>query len=468
MKKFFTRYSAAFLALLVLVVFTNGCGGSDAQAPSRNPVVFVHGGSGSASQFESQAQRFTINDYPLGYLAAYEHTTAAGGPAPQDQIAGLGAVIDAVLARTGASQVDLIAHSRGAGVCFYYLEASPQNAAKVAHYVAVDSGTGLGLTTGMTRTPGNVKMLALWGEGDPARTVVGATNVYIPTQSHVEMATAAASFVEMFKFFNDTAPATSLILPESGTQVVIEGRVLYFPENAGALGTLNIYEVNPNTGFRVGEVPVASKTIGADGAWGPFSVKKDVTYEFAFEHSVGEKHYFYREAFTRSDYFVRLNTSRPNSATSIGVLMTRTPNSTTIVISRDREIWGNQGGGNDILVVDGTSVATPLAAARDHRLNSLFLLDWGYGGHPGNPYPASFYGTHVLLKTDLTSPISIFHSQSFLSGLHLYMPASSPPNRTIPIWLIPRGGGGKTQVINVPNWASSQVRVSVLFRDFVQ
>ena len=114
MKRFITRYLAPLFLLLVLGVFDNGYG--------MEPVVFVHGGSGSASQFESQAQRFMINGYPLHILAAYEHSTAAGGPAPENQIDGLDEIIEAVLALTGETQVNLIAHSRGAGVCTYYLE----------------------------------------------------------------------------------------------------------------------------------------------------------------------------------------------------------------------------------------------------------------------------------------------------------------------------------------------------------
>lgn len=462
MKKVFTRYLSVFFALLVLVVFTNGCGGSDASAPSRTPVVFVHGGSGSASQFESQAQRFIINGYPLSYLAAYEHTTATGGPTPQNQIDGLDVVIDAVLARTGQTKVDLIAHSRGAGVCTYYLESSAARAAKVAHYVAVDSQTGLDTiaTLGLTRPPGNVSMLALWGEGDQTRTVAGATNVYIPTQAHIESATSAASFAEFFKFFNNNEqPATTEILPESGTNVTIQGKVLYFPENTGALGTLNIYEVNANTGFRVSETPVATKTIGTDGEWGPYSVKKDVTYDFAFQHNNGENHFFYREPFTRSNYFVRLNASDP--VTGIGRYMTKTANHVDILISRDREMWGDQGAESDILYVDGSSVVTSVAAPRSKRLSGLFLMDWGAIKSGAGSYP-----TTPDQVTDLSTPIGLFHAQGFLSGLDLYMPAATPPNRTISCWMIQRGGS-KAQLINVPNWASNQARMSVVFKDYV-
>ncbi len=436
---------------------------------SFRPVVFVHGGSGSASQFESQAQRFIANGYPRAYLAAYDHDTGGAGPEENAPItnAALNEIIDGLLKMSGADKVDLIAHSRGAGVSFYYLEDSPENAAKVAHYVAVDSQTGLDLTTGMTRTPGNVDMLALWGEGDPTREVAAATNVYIPTQAHIEMCTAAASFDEMYRFFNGEDPATNQIVPETGDQVWIAGEVNYFPENVGAVGTLEIYEVDSETGFRVADEPVSTWTIGEDGAWGPVRVNKTATYEFAFAHAAGGNHYFYREAFSASNYFIRLNTSPPGGG--IGLLLTQSPNHTNILVSRDREMWGDQGGNSDILMVDGNSVATPEAAPRAKRLSALFLLDWGYGGHAhlGNPYPAVFYGTHVLGQSDLSAPIPIFHSLGFMSGLDLYMPGATPPNRTIPVVLTPRGGGGATQTINIPNWASSNVRITAVFRDFV-
>jgi pimeloyl-ACP methyl ester carboxylesterase len=92
------------------------------------------------------------NGYPQSYLVAYEHPTGPGAPAPEDQIDGLDAMIDAVLDETGVDRVDVIAHSRGGGVCFHYLESSAERAAKVAHYVVVDSQTGLDLTMGMDRT----------------------------------------------------------------------------------------------------------------------------------------------------------------------------------------------------------------------------------------------------------------------------------------------------------------------------
>lgn len=426
---------------------------------SVRPVVFVHGYSGSASQFESQAQRFIANGYPRAYLAAYDHDTGGAGPEENAPItnAALNEIIDELLKVTGADKVDLIAHSRGTMVSMIFLS-TPEQAAKIAHYVNVDGREADSL-------PGGVPTLALWAEGNEASEVVGATNDYLSTQSHIQRCTSAESFAEMYRFFNGRDAATTGIDPEPGDQVWIAGEVNYFPANVGAPGTLEIYEVDSDTGFRIADEPVSTWTIGEDGAWGPVRVNKNATCEFAFQHAAGGNHYFYREGDIAGNYFIRLNTSPPGGG--IGVLLTRTPNNTNVLITRDKEIWGDQGAGNDILMVDGNSVATPEASPRVKRLSAMFLLDWGFGGHPGNPYPAAFYGTHVLGVSDLSAPIPIFHNIPFFSGLDLFMPAASPPDRTIPIVLTPRGGGGATQEINVPNWASDEVRISVTFRDFV-
>jgi pimeloyl-ACP methyl ester carboxylesterase len=438
---------------------------SDASADAGiRPVVFVHGGFGWASQFESQAQRFMSNGYPRSYLAAYEHDTL--GTDPAEQIDPLDEIIDAVLLETGADQVELMGHSRGAGVSFHYLESSPERAAKVAHYVAIDSATGLGLTTGMDRTPGNVEMLALWGEGDPTREVVGATNVHIPTLGHVEAATAAASFVAMYEFFNGKEPATDRITEASGAQVEIGGRVNYFPQNTGALGTLSIFEVNADTGYRVSETAVAEWPIDSSGSWGPQTVDKGAHYEFSFVHATGEVHGIYREPFYADNYFVHLITSPPDGI--LAHLLARTPDSTFILVQRDMEIWGDQGAGNDVLTVDGTSVATPEVAAREDRLNGLFLMDWGPGAHPQSEPGDIDYGTHTLGESSLDAPIADLHGLPFMSGLDLFIPAASPPDRSVEVKLVSRNGNGAEQVIHVPNWASDEVRMSVSFRDFVR
>jgi triacylglycerol esterase/lipase EstA (alpha/beta hydrolase family) len=71
-----------------------------AQAKDHVPIVFVHGNTGSAQQFETNAMRFTSNGYDDGDLFAYEYDSSA--TTNDAAIAGLDGFIAGVKAKTGA------------------------------------------------------------------------------------------------------------------------------------------------------------------------------------------------------------------------------------------------------------------------------------------------------------------------------------------------------------------------------
>ena len=75
-------------------------------------------------------------------------------------LARLDALIDEMRTKTGAEQVDLMGHSLGTTVSFNYL-ATPEHAAKVAHYVNIDGRQAA--AAGRRADPG-----ALGGRGEPA------------------------------------------------------------------------------------------------------------------------------------------------------------------------------------------------------------------------------------------------------------------------------------------------------------
>jgi pimeloyl-ACP methyl ester carboxylesterase len=427
------------------------------------PVLFVHGTSGSASQFESQAQRFLANGYPKSYLAVFEYDTGPFAAAFSDVAAitkllydadfhaRINAKIDQLLTDSGAEKVNLIGHSLGTLVCNAFMK-TDNNAQRIARYVNVDGTDGQG-----TGTPfANVETLALWGMGNDDTNALGetATDDHDPTQSHIEVCTSATSFAKIYQFFNDKAPATTEIPKATGETVTIAGKANIFPENVGANGmTLNIYEVDPNTGFRVSASPIDDGwDISDNGDWGPLEVKKGAAYEFVLEHDTvaDATHIFYREPFYADDYFVRLNTARPGEGLS--AKLTHSADHTVMTIARDREMWGDQGDGNDLLLVNGEQVLTEEAAAQSRRLSSLFLSD-----------------ENGSKSSDFTTIASV-NEESFISGIDFYIEAASPPDQTtVSLELTPRGGNGAKQTINVPNWRSSEVRtVSVQFRDFVQ
>jgi hypothetical protein len=57
---------------------------------------------------------------------------------------------------------------------------------------------------------------------------------------------------------------------------------------------------------------------------------------------------------------------------------------------------------------------------------------------------------------------------AFQAGVDVYMPATSPTDGTITFRNDPRGDTSRPQVLNTPNWASDQHRISVYLNDFVQ
>jgi len=433
------------------------------------PIVFVHGFMGSASQFESQAQRFISNGYNPEWIYVYEHdTTSNDALTIMIQVSELNNYISKVLEQTGADKVNLISHSRGGFICTYYLK-NNSYASKIARYVHIDS-------TSMLVPAKGVPALALWGEpgllSPDEVNISGATNIHFSDMSHVQVCTAKESFIEMYKFFHNEEPQNTEIPVLEDDAVTIAGRVLYFQENTGAIGTLTIYKtVN---GHRSGN-SIATFDLYADakGNWGPLEVEKGATYEFEFSHSIGTKHLFYKEAFTNNNYFIRLLTGNPDKQ-GLSDLMPKTDNHSNVIIMRDKELWGDQNVNNDFLNVifdsNSNNVITEEAAARTHRLIALFLMDWGNDKTSTTTIPDK--------STDFSEPIQVFHTYSqggdpsraavFLSGLDLYMPASIDGGSTITFELVPRGGDGKKQTIMLPNWRSTDATISVLFNDYVQ
>jgi pimeloyl-ACP methyl ester carboxylesterase len=415
-------------------------GGFDRGHRAPRPVVFVHGGSGSGAQFESQALRLAGNGYPMDRIAVHEYDSTFATNTMAEVWAGLDELIATLRTQTGTDKVDLLGHSLGTFVSQGYLASSPERAATVAHYVNIDGRPA-------AAPPGGVPTLAVWGEGDPSRQVVGATNWYAPDQSHVEVATSAETFAQFYEFFTGREPRTTAVVPERG-RIRISGEANLFPANVGAAGTtLEVWKVDGDSGGRRGRRPVATFAIGEDGAWGPFRASRHQSYELALTRDDGSVHHFYFRPFVRSNHLVRLLTSEPG--TGIDLLRDKSDAHTSLTITRYKELWGDQGEAGDVLTVDGHDVVTPALAPRAERINALFVFDDGSDG-----------------ATDLTAPIPDVSALPFISGADLHLPATSPPDDTITVALRSRTGSGRTQVVNVPNWTSSQHHVSIQFPDF--
>jgi pimeloyl-ACP methyl ester carboxylesterase len=444
---------AVGVVIAVLVTSLAGSGAANAQGkrPAPRPVIFVHGGSGSGAQFDTQALRLTSNGYPADQIAVHEYDSTFGTNTMEEVWAGLDELIAELLRETGADGVDLLGHSLGTTVSQGYLTSSPERAASVAHYVNIDGRTA-------ASPPGGVDTLAVWGEGDQTRQIVGAQNYYAPDQSHVQVATSAETFAQIYRFFTGHGPETTDVVPQRG-RIRLSGEANVFPQNQGADGfTLQIFEID-RRGRREDLRPDATFTIGADGAWGPFKAHAGERYEFALTRTDGSVHHLYFQPFLRSDHLVRLLTSRPGE----GLDLLREPSDTSagFGVIRYKEMWGDQGANNDTLEIDGVNVLNAATAPRTKRVNAMFVGDDNLDG-----------------VTDLSAPVQPWFSLPFISAVDLVVPATTPPDDTVRIEMVARAGHasrspgrsgrGDEEVVNIPNWATSQNIVTITFRDFQQ
>jgi pimeloyl-ACP methyl ester carboxylesterase len=443
-------------ALLAVSLLVTTAPAAASHTDPQLPIVFVHGGAGSAAQYESQARRFASNGYPPERIRVLEYDSSSGA-AIAAAPARLEVLIDQLRAQYGVDRVNLVGHSLGTAVSANYLSV-PSRAAKIAHYVGVDGGS-----------------IPTCGVGDPdldclgifrgSTGNVGGNNVYFNgTQSHVEAATSPESFAAQYRFFTGQDPKTTMILPEPPGQVEVAGRAVNFPQNTGVDGgTLRIWEVNAATGARKFSTPVAEIGLGPSGDWGPVQINGQQHYEFELVRpdSAVVLHLYY-QPFLRDDYLVRLLSSLPSSGISQNTVVG--PNHAAAVVVRNREWWTTHPSGNE----DNLLISTGSPSRGDqppvNALQNVISSGLTVGTSP--------VGVHVHDNpADQVSSLNLipfFASQPFQTGVDVYMPATTPADGTITFRSDPRGDTSRPQVLNTPNWASDGHRISVYLNDYVQ
>ncbi|MCG8969645.1 MULTISPECIES: esterase/lipase family protein [Streptomyces] len=105
------------------------------------PVVFVHGYTGSASNWVTAMSVFRLNGWSSSDLFAYEYNSYGDNVT---NARGLASFVDNVKARTGASKVAIVNHSMGGLVSQYYLKVLGGNTS-VSHLASI-AGANHGTT----------------------------------------------------------------------------------------------------------------------------------------------------------------------------------------------------------------------------------------------------------------------------------------------------------------------------------
>lgn len=119
--------------VLLLALFLVGTPTATRARAAHDPILFVHGWRGDAEQWRLMMARFRADGWSERELFAWTFDTGESNAVTAARIA---ARIDQILVVTGASRVDVVAHSMGALSTRYYLK-ELDSAGKVDAWVAI-------------------------------------------------------------------------------------------------------------------------------------------------------------------------------------------------------------------------------------------------------------------------------------------------------------------------------------------
>ena len=113
-----------------------------APAPVRNPILFVHGWSSSASTWNAMVARFKADGWTDAQLMAFSYNTSQSNATTAQEIA---TRVNQLLTTNGATRVDIVSHSMG-GLSSRYYARNLGGDAKIDAWVSL-GGPNHGTTT---------------------------------------------------------------------------------------------------------------------------------------------------------------------------------------------------------------------------------------------------------------------------------------------------------------------------------
>jgi triacylglycerol lipase len=377
------------------------------------PIVFVHGNGDTAGLWITTIWRFESNGYPRSLMDAIDlrypsartrdDTPQAGRSSSDDVMHQLADEVAVVEKRLHAPKVVLVAQSRGGNTVRNYLKnggGAPHVALAILagatnHGVILSdkilvgsefSGSGAfvldlnsspdevvpGVSYMTIRSSDNDKFAQPDGRyfglpnekgvGFEGPALKGALNVALPHIDHRETGYSPQAFLEMYRFITGHDPKTLDVIAEK--HPVLAGKVTGFEAGvasniAVAGASVEIYEVDPGTGERIGAA-VHRKTTGADGQWGPFGARAEAYYEFVVSVPNMPVTHIYRSPFPRSSGYVYLR-PQPFGADDASA-------GAVVYMTRPR---GYYGVGRDVILLNGkqpTDIAPGVPSVATSRL----------------------------------------------------------------------------------------------------
>jgi triacylglycerol lipase len=198
---------------------------SPASALALDPILFVHGFSGSASNWNTMVERFEKDGWPKSYLRAYSYNTSQSNKADAEQY--VKPEVEKLLKATGASKVDIVAHSMGSLNTRWYIKflggestvddwvslGGPNHGTETANFCFSTSCTEMRVGSKFLselnagdETPGTVNYGTWWSpcdefiNPDSSVSLTGATNTETACISHLSLLTDATVYSQVREF----------------------------------------------------------------------------------------------------------------------------------------------------------------------------------------------------------------------------------------------------------------------------
>ena len=112
-----SRRLKALVAALAICV--TGAAIAPAASMAQDPILFVHGYVESASLWNTMIGRFEKDGYPKSYLSAYSYNTSQSNKVDAEEVK---SKVETLLKNTGATKVDIVAHSMGSLNSRWYIK----------------------------------------------------------------------------------------------------------------------------------------------------------------------------------------------------------------------------------------------------------------------------------------------------------------------------------------------------------
>lgn len=212
------------LATLVAAIAVCIAAAVPASASAQDPILFVHGYVESASLWNTMIGRFEKDGYPKSYLSAYTYNTSQSNKTDAEEVK---TKVEALLKSTGATKVDIIAHSMGSLNSRWYIKflggeskvddwvslGGPNHGTEFANFCGSTScvemrigSTFLKELNATDETPGSVNYGTWWSPCDeiinPDESVIlsGASNHKTACMSHTALTTDETVYKEVREF----------------------------------------------------------------------------------------------------------------------------------------------------------------------------------------------------------------------------------------------------------------------------